>query len=215
MERGFFHYWTLPGMAKAIAFIDGFNVYHAIESRHKWLDYRKLLNRFTRGDEELTRVLCFTAYANWNPRKVARHKLFIRALTSVNVEAILGEYKTVTRRCRSEECGRYHRYRTKEEKETDVNIATHIVEAAFQGRFDTALIVSADRDLVPAIKCVQRNFPEKHVRVILPLNLPGWHITQQANSHMSFSEADLDASLLPLHIRTRHGTIHCPHQWRL
>ena len=40
------------------------------------------------------------------------------------------------------------------EKMTDVNIATHLIIDAFQDRYDMAMLISGDSDLVPPIKAV-------------------------------------------------------------
>ena len=55
-------------MTRVAVFVDGFNVYHALDDhrkyrKYKWLDYRKLANRYVIGDDSLTQVLLFTAYA--------------------------------------------------------------------------------------------------------------------------------------------------------
>ena len=51
---------------------------------------------------------------------------------------------------------------------TDVNIATHLIINAFQDRYDTAILISGDSDLVPPITAVHANFPRKSVSVFFP-----------------------------------------------
>jgi hypothetical protein len=77
---------------------------------------------------------------------------------------IVGHFKRKYRNCNS--CGAT--WIGHEEKETDVAISTKLVADAFRNRFDQALIISADSDLAPAIKCVQAHFPNKAVNVIAP-----------------------------------------------
>jgi uncharacterized LabA/DUF88 family protein len=48
-----------------------------------------------------------------------------------------------------------------EERETDVNIAVALVEDTVLDRYDTALLISADSDLRPAIGAIRRLRPEK------------------------------------------------------
>ncbi len=43
-----------------------------------------------------------------------------------------------------------------EQKEADVMLATELLVQAFQGSYDVAIVVSGDRDFVPAIEAVQR-----------------------------------------------------------
>jgi uncharacterized LabA/DUF88 family protein len=68
-----------------------------------------------------------------------------------------------------EECRRCkHVWRTAKEKMTDVNIATAIIIDAFQDKYDTAMLVSGDSDLVPPIKAVHEHFKTKRVFIAFP-----------------------------------------------
>ncbi len=51
---------------------------------------------------------------------------------------------------------------------TDVNIAMELLTDAFQDAYDTALLFSADSDLVSPVKKVRRLFPHKRVVVVFP-----------------------------------------------
>ena len=63
-------------MARVAGFIDGFNVYHAIDDqiksngklqfrRYKWIDYRALCEQYLEASDHLGRVVWFTAYVKW------------------------------------------------------------------------------------------------------------------------------------------------------
>ncbi|GAB7006463.1 hypothetical protein JCM18899A_39360 [Nocardioides sp. AN3] len=55
-----------------------------------------------------------------------------------------------------------------EEKETDVNIATSLVSDAAQRVADSALIISADSDLTPAVKATKVLHPTLFVAAAFP-----------------------------------------------
>jgi uncharacterized LabA/DUF88 family protein len=61
-----------------------------------------------------------------------------------------------------------------EEKETDVSIATALIEDAVLDRYDTALLISADSDLCPAVEAAKRLCPDKRIVGVFP---PGRHST--------------------------------------
>lgn len=152
------------------AFIDGFNLYHAVDAtgmHHlKWLDLRALCEKFApRHDYDLRTVYYFSAYATWRADAYARHRAFIRALTLRGVTPILGKFKEKDRHCHS--CG--SAWKDHEEKETDVNLALHIVRDAFEDTFDRALVISGDSDLAPALRMLRSRFPTKEIRVIAPV----------------------------------------------
>ncbi|HEX6573598.1 MAG TPA: NYN domain-containing protein [Gemmatimonadaceae bacterium] len=44
-----------------------------------------------------------------------------------------------------------------EEKQTDVNVAIHAIQGLYQDRYETAMIVSGDTDLVPAFKMIKES----------------------------------------------------------
>ncbi|MGH9629467.1 MAG: NYN domain-containing protein [Bryobacteraceae bacterium] len=52
------------------------------------------------------------------------------------------------------------------EKMTDVNIAVELLQDAFQGAFDTAILISADSDLIAPIAAVRRLSGEAHHRCL-------------------------------------------------
>jgi len=54
------------------------------------------------------------------------------------------------------------------EKMTDVNIATQMLIDAFTDKFNTAILISGDSDLVPPIKAVHKYFEKKSVSVWFP-----------------------------------------------
>jgi hypothetical protein len=63
-------------------------------------------------------------------------------------------------------CG--HIWINANEKMTDVNIATQLIVDAYQDKYDMALLISGDSDLVPPIKAVHENFRAKRVFVAFP-----------------------------------------------
>ena len=84
------------------------------------------------------------------------------------VTIIEGRFKQVFRVCAS--CGAS--WVAYEEKETDVSIATALIEDAVHDRYDVALLFSADSDLCPAVAATKRLRPDKLVVAVFP---PGRH----------------------------------------
>jgi NYN domain len=155
-------------MRKVIAYIDGFNLYHAIDDLEKphlkWLDLKALAATICGEKETLVATKYFSAHATWLEAPFKRHLAYVAALKHVGVDCYIGHFKEKHRHCAK--CGAT--WIGHEEKETDVAIAVELVADAFLNRFDRALIISADSDLGPAIKSVKANFPKKAVNVIAP-----------------------------------------------
>lgn len=170
---------------RAVAFIDGFNVYHYLANnfpKMKWLDYWKLALCHIPQYATLIGVHYFSAYATWNQRKTERHQDYVEALESVGVTPHINHF--VNRRHEfivedpnatrvwdtvdGQKKGRLiHGYRY-EEKQTDVGIATTIIAMASRDEFDIALLISGDTDFVPVFKSMQEYFSNKQMRAAVP-----------------------------------------------
>lgn len=135
-------------------YVDGFNVYHAIESqgdpRLKWLNYWQLAETFLREGETLDAVNFFTAVWRFETAKQKRHENFINALEAVGVSVHQGEFAKPKRWCAKH--ARYCPFR--EEKQTDVGIAIKMLGDAFDGQPQRMILVTADSDQIPNAKAL-------------------------------------------------------------
>ena len=202
-------------MNKTVFLIDGFNLYHAIRdnkslSCYKWLDLKKLCHCFVKDINDIKGIYYFTALATWSPSKVKKHTTFIRVQEYNGIHVIYGEFRKKTRYCRS--CRK--QINTFEEKETDVNIATSLFELAYKDLYDTAIILSGDSDLIPAIKTVQRNFPSKKIGVLIPPGRRAELLKKETDFHKKIKKKHLISSRLPDQISvSEKQIIKCPSDW--
>ena len=203
-------------MLRVSVFVDGFNVYHALDEKpqyhkYKWLDYRALAQCYVGGRETLTEVYCFTALATWNPDKVKKHRLYLRALEKQGVRIVMGKFKRKDRRCRV--CRKD--YRTFEEKLTDVNIAIHLFRGAYLDEYDKAILITGDSDILPAVEAVRDIFPTKPVGVVIPIGRRAEELKQACDSHFKMKERHLAKSQLPEMVDGGAlGDLNRPTSWR-
>ena len=189
---------------RKIFFVDGFNLYHAIERaalgdpefiNAKWLDLEKLCSFFVDTNiEELSGIKYFTTLS-WKPTSLPKQQMYISALLAKShcVEIVYGKFKKKTRNC--PECK--NSYIGHEEKLTDVNIAIYLLESALKNTFDEAVIVSADSDLLPAILAIKRNFPGKKVSVLPPFCHTANDLKNNADAKYKMTRKHLLSSQLP------------------
>lgn len=192
-------------MRRVIVYIDGFNLYHAIDDLKrpwlKWLDLRAMADALLRQDEALTAVKYFSAYATWMPPQFARHRDYVDALIARGVIAHMAQFKEKPRKCRS--CGA--RWIAHEEKETDVQIAVHMVADALKGVADRLIVVSADTDLTPAIRMIAASAPQCEVFVAAP---PGrFGRCRALKPRLELTPGRLAKSLLPATIQLGGGKV--------
>jgi len=186
-------------MRKVICFIDGFNLYHAIDNLNqdhlKWLDLRKLALRFVKTKTHmLTDVYFFSAYATWKPGSYQRHRQYVAALRSVDVKPVMGQFKVKDRKC--PDCK--YQWKGHEEKETDVNIAVAMLTSAYEDLFDDAILISRDSDLAPPINTIRKKFPGKGITVVAPPHLGHCNeLVKAANAKSKITKKMLQECHLP------------------
>jgi uncharacterized LabA/DUF88 family protein len=130
----------------------------------RWLNIRSLVGDLLLQNQELVEIRYYTSRVSNNPEKQKRQTTYIEALETQGIKIIYGHYQDGTEECRR--CGNI--WRTAKEKMTDVNIATSIIIDAYKDKYDTAMLISGDSDLVPPIKAVHENFKNKRVMVLFP-----------------------------------------------
>lgn len=149
-------------------YIDGFNLYFGIREasfdKCRWLNVRKLAENLLQAHQELIDIKYFTSRVSNNPDKQKRQSTYIDALESVGVKIIYGNYQDGSEECKR--CGNI--WRTAKEKMTDVNIATSMIIDAFKDKYDMAMLISGDSDLVPPIKSIHEYFNNKRVLIAFP-----------------------------------------------
>lgn len=204
-------------MQKAIAYVDGFNVYHGVHHltgrRYLWLDVESLCRRLVPQDHQLAVARYYTARVRGTTPSYHRQDTYLRALASYcpAVEITAGRFQKQTRRCRS--CAA--QWVTYEEKESDVNIAIALVEDAALDRLDTALVISGDSDLSPAVRAAKRLRPQTQVVAVFP---PGRHsdpLRKIADRTLHIDHSALRNSQLPDEVVTSTGIkLSRPAYWR-
>jgi uncharacterized LabA/DUF88 family protein len=168
---------------KVITYIDGFNLYFGIREeairrgtieapdrrwyRYMWLNVDQLSRNMLNANQELAATKYFTAPIISSKGKQERQNIYLDSLRTVpNIQIILGRFQKDRKECNR--CGHpaYH----PQEKKTDVNIATHLICDALDDNFDTAIIITGDSDLVPALQTVRKLKPKKRLVVAFPPN---------------------------------------------
>jgi uncharacterized LabA/DUF88 family protein len=203
-------------MQRVVAYVDGFNLYHGLKEagwrRYYWLNLRTMCQLLLRDDQTLEDVKYFTSRVRNPEDKRRRQTAYLMALKQVAAIAPYeGKYSIETHTCPL--CT--GRYTTPVEKMTDVNMGIEIVTDAFLDAYDAAWVVSADRDLLPAIWKVRRLFPTKQVDAYFGPRRKSTEVAAAANHHMDIRREILRDSQMPDCIKRSDGTeILRPEHWR-
>ena len=142
--------------------------------------------------------------ADWLPGAKARHLRYVKALIVEGVTPVMGKFKDKDRKC--SKCG--YRWKSHEEKETDVNIALALVNLAYQDKYDRALLISNDSDLAPAIHMVRNYFPHKNITTIVPPHYRHSNELIQASSYKAkITVEHLQRCSMPEHVLDAGGNL--------
>jgi uncharacterized LabA/DUF88 family protein len=176
-QRDFFYYPIQ--MNRTTFLIDGFNLYHSLNDacRHlrqggiKWLNIHKLCNSYIRNitpRATLEQIYYFSAFAYHrqrnDPQVIRHHKFLIECLKATGVNVEMGRFKAKKVYCNGCKTEATHY----EEKETDVAISVKLLELFHLDQCDTAVLVTGDTDLGPAIRTAFRLFPGKQIYCLFP-----------------------------------------------
>jgi uncharacterized LabA/DUF88 family protein len=196
-------------MQKVIVYIDGFNLYHGLVEkgwrRYLWLNIQKMAENLMMFNQELVCTKYFTARIRVGDKdKKQRQTTYIEALqTLTNLEIVEGKYHSEPYLCRN--CGFLHNVPS--EKMTDVNIASEMIIDAVKDKYDIGLLISADADLVPAIKIIRGNYAEKRVTVGFPPARYSKDVADSVNSSFYLSRAHFARNQLDEKITRGDGFI--------
>jgi uncharacterized LabA/DUF88 family protein len=195
-------------------YIDGFNLYYGLHDRFRrrylWLDLRQLAGSPLKEGQILHGVHYFTARRRANPLSQANQAEYLGALRVRGVEVIEGRFQAKTISCNS--CG--ISWTSYEEKETDVNLAVRLVEDALTDRFDLAVLITADSDMIPALKAVRRQRPELKIIAVAPPARRSSELERAADGHLRLSDAKIRQAQLPDAVHSPGRTYHRPERWK-
>ena len=201
---------------RAAFYVDGFNLYHAINDLGinyiKWNSlWHIALGLIPSRSQELVRVVFCTAFYPNDTGKRARHEKYIKAQEHFGVAVVRGHYIHEDMDCRS--CG--HQWKKPTEKETDINVALHLLDDAHNNVFEHAYLVTNDSDQAATAKLFALRFPEKRLTVVCP---PGRthskHLLGITNgTPITLTTAHLEKAVMDGMIQAKSGLIVRPNEY--
>lgn len=203
-------------MVRVAAYVDGFNLYFGLKARHGrrylWLDLQALALGLMRPGQTLEQITYFTARVRNDPEGLQRQSDYLDALASHSplVTIVDGRFQEKPRHCRN--CGAA--WTVYEEKETDVSIAAALIEDAVLDRYDTALLISADSDLCPAIITMKRLRPEKRIIAAFPPRRHSADLKYAVDGYLPIGDDKIRKAQLPPEVVNNAGiTLRRPKHW--
>ncbi len=207
---------------KTIVYVDGFNLYYGAVrgTPYKWLNIHKLCQLLL-PKNQIIKIKYFTALVSAHPADMdqpIRQQIYLRALRSIPIlEIIYGHFLSHEIMMPLADPlpvgSRYARVIKTEEKGSDVNLATHLINDGYMSRYEVAVVLSNDSDLVEPIKIVRQelNLP---VGVLNPIPAHPSHELQKYASFMKpIRKGVLSVSQFPEKMRDVNGSFRKPTKW--
>ncbi len=207
---------------RTIDYVDGFNLYFGALRRtpHRWLDLKRLVELHLKPHHQIAGIKYFSAKLNPRPNDPdapARQATYLRALATLpNLEITLGHFltKNVRMLLANPAPGQSPTVEVvkTEEKGSDVNLAVQLLHDAHLNRFDCAVIVSGDSDLLMPVKII-RNELHKVVGVLNPQVHPCTVLKANATFYKHLRPNFVAAAQFPQMLTDAQGTFTKPMSW--
>ena len=228
-------------LPRTVVYVDGFNLYFGClkrAPRYRWLDIAALAARLCRAHDpcaDVVGVKYFSAQirARLSPRgdtscKAQQEYWLALRSHSPELEIIAGQFFVVPRSYHPDpgrgpvDFGKKVRVLRPEEKQTDVNIALHMLADATDGCCEQQVLLSNDSDCVPALKMIRMRHPTMRLGVVAPIlgsesgrREPSGELREHSDwTRRVIDESDLAACQLPEKVTTRKRNIRRPERWR-
>lgn len=99
-----------------------------------------------------------------------------------------------------------------DEKGSDVNLATYLLADAFKEKYETAVVISNDSDLMEAIRVISIEL-KKNVGILNPQKNPSRSLLKHAQFFKEIRSGVLTASQFPPKLKDGKGAFHKPRTW--
>lgn len=205
---------------KTSVYVDGFSLYHGSVqgTAYKWLDIGKMLKFLLPGDE-IVRIRYFTARVRAtqsNPRAPERQDIFLRALKTIPTLTIHeGRFQENIRRLPRAPISNPPNMvdvLVREEKGTDVKLASFLLVDCMRGDYGQIVVLSADADFAEPIQMARERFGMK-ATVLFPHRRSSAQLRRTADTYKVIRERVLRSCQFADVLQDSKGTFTKPAVW--
>ena len=203
---------------KTYVYIDGFNLYYGKlkGSAHKWFNVVEAC-RLLLTMNEVVKVKYFTAKITARPNDLDapnRQQVYLRALKTLpEIEIHYGHFLTHPKTMPvAHPPPAYIEVLNTNEKGSDVNLASHLLLDAFDDKFEVAVVMSNDSDLLFPITAVRNRF-QKIVGMINPQIRPSAALRKNTDFCKDIRPHILTRAQFPSTLTDAQGQFQKPATW--
>ena len=219
---------------RTIVYIDGFNLYFGSlqGTPYRWLDISLLASRICKEQSPGAKIEAIKYFTADIKAKLSRRgqdsciaqRDYLLSLNAYlpNIKIIKGKYNISKSQYHPHgdpvDFSVKHSVWRAEEKQTDVNIAIHMLCDAVDNTCEQMVLFSNDSDLYPAIKEVKERHPDLKIGVVAPIRdnerQPSADLMEYSDwTRHGIRSEELESSQLPHQVLTRKRRIIKPDHW--
>lgn len=182
---------------RTIAYIDGFNLYYCAvkNTGYKWLNLENLCkNLLDLNKHEICGIKYFTARISArleDPNAPTRQDVYWRALKSLcsDIEIIEGFFLSSEKFSFLAPCAGKGFVKTvkTEEKGSDVNLSVHMLNDAWEDKYDCAFLISNDSDMYESARLIKERC-KKRIGWGVYACKDNFHISQKLSGIVDFKK---------------------------
>lgn len=211
-------------------YIDGFNLYYGSvkdKPQYKWLNVHKMCKNILGNQYRIEQIFYFTAIIKQIPdaKAFTRQRWYLQALETVpNIKIIKGHFVarekksrlvkplTILNSDRNSQVIKYATHFYKEEKGSDVNLASQLLIDTYEKEFKCAVIISNDSDLLAPIRKVRSKGKYVYIFNPHPNKSRSKRLNEVANKVVEITEDNLANSQFPEKIESKNRILK-PKEW--
>jgi hypothetical protein len=211
----------LEGRIRTNVYVDGFNFYYGAlrKTPYRWVNIRKLCELLL-PQNTVAEIRYFTARVKAQPNDLdqpVRQQLYLRALATlpgvtIHFGHFLSHEVSMPIVVAPGQPRAFARVIKTEEKGSDVNRATHLLNDAHLSRFEVGVVITNDSDLLEPIRIVREQLGKK-VGILNPHPKPSRALLQHIDFIKQIRPGVLGAAQFPSTMSDANGTFTKPAAW--
>ena len=201
----------------AIVYVDGLNLYHGAlkKTSYQWLNIKLLVSNLCKG-LDIQKIKYYSTKLNIRPQDDGKdeatieQQMYWRALQTIPELTVVEGFFTIQKiKAKLTNSDGFAKVFKTEEKMTDVNLATHMIQDGYLGNYDVAVLISNDSDFIETVRVITQDLKLKLI-LISPFAHNNRRLSEHASELRQIRRGLLEVSQFPDNLVDMIGEFHKP-----